>query len=77
MFDTRGILSTRTSDVHERLQTNGTAIKIAWKTTNNQQKKYNSGKHLQRQQFPFTKTTIKASVSKNPESLSLKLKFMF
>jgi len=56
-FDTRGILSTPASDVHDRLK-NGTAIKIARETTNNQQKKY-SVKHLQRQQFSFTKTSIK------------------
>ena len=48
------------------------AIKIARETTNNRKKKYNSVKHLQRQQFSFTKTSI--SVSKNPESLSVKLK---
>ena len=35
-FDMRGILSTPASDVHERLKTNGTAIKIARETTNNQ-----------------------------------------
>ena len=45
----------------ERLKTNGTAIKITRETTNNQQKKYNSVKHIQRQQFSFTKTTIKVS----------------
>ena len=28
-FDTRGILSPPVSDVHERLKTNGTAIKFA------------------------------------------------
>ena len=28
-FDTRGILSPPASDVHERLKTNGTAIKFA------------------------------------------------
>ena len=33
----RGILSTPASDVHERLKTNGTAIKIARETTNNNQ----------------------------------------
>ena len=32
----RGILSTPASDVHERLETNGTAIKIARETTKNQ-----------------------------------------
>ena len=35
-FDTRGILTTPASYVHERLKTNGTAIKIAKETTNNQ-----------------------------------------
>ena len=35
-FDTRGILSTPASDVHERLKTNSTAIKIAKEITNNQ-----------------------------------------
>ena len=46
----------------ERLKTNGTAIKITRETTNNQQKKYNSVKHIQRQQFSFTKTSIKVSL---------------
>ena len=32
------ILSTPGSDVHERLKTNGTAIKIAKETTDNQKK---------------------------------------
>ena len=45
----------------------GKAIKIARETINNQKKKYNSVKYLQRQQFSFTKT------SKTPESLSVKL----
>ena len=36
----------------------GRAIKIARETTNNQQKKDNSVKQLQRQQFSFTKTKI-------------------
>ena len=58
----------------ERLKTKGTAIKITRETTNNQQKKYYSVKNIQRQQFSFTKTSIKAS--KNPESPTLKLKFM-
>ena len=40
----------------------GQAIKIARETTNNQKKKYNSVKHLQRQQFSFTKTSIKVSL---------------
>ena len=35
-FDTRCILTNPASDVHERLKTNGTAIKIARETTNNQ-----------------------------------------
>ena len=57
----RGILSTPASDVHERLKTNGTAIKIARETTNNQ-----FGE-------TFTATPIfiyedkNLSVSKNPE----------
>ena len=55
-IDSRGILSTPACDVHVRLKTNGTAIKIAKKTTNNQDRKYNSVRHLQRQQFLFTKT---------------------
>ena len=46
----------------ERLKTNSTAIKITRETTNNQQKKYNSVKHIQRQQFSFTKTSIKMSL---------------
>ena len=40
----------------------GQAIKIARETTKNQKKKYNSVKHLQRQQFSFTKTSIKVSL---------------
>ena len=44
------------------LKTNGTAIKITRDTTKNQQKKYNSVKHIQRQQFSFTKTSVKVSV---------------
>ena len=55
-IDSRGILSTPACDVHVRLKTNGTAIKIAKKTTNNQDRKYNSVRHLQRQEFLFTKT---------------------
>ena len=39
-FDTRGVLTTPASDVHERLKTNGTAIKIAKETTNNQKHKF-------------------------------------
>ena len=45
-FDTRGILSTPAYDVHLRLKTTGTAIKIAKETTNNQDKKCHSVKHL-------------------------------
>ena len=39
-FDTCGILTTPASDVHERLKTNGTAIKIAKRllTINNKRK---------------------------------------
>ena len=55
-IDSRGILSTPACDVHVRLKTNGTAIKIAKKTTNHQDRKFNSVRHLQRQQFLFTKT---------------------
>ena len=40
----------------------GQAIKIARETTNNQYKKYNSVKHVQIQQFSFTKTSIKVSL---------------
>ena len=53
----------------------GQAIKIARETTNNQKKKYNSVKHLQKQQFSFTKTSIKVSLK--ILSLKLKRKFMF
>ena len=49
----------------------GQAMKIARETTNNQKKKYNSVKNLQRQQFSFTKTSSK--VSQYSESLSVKL----
>ena len=38
------------------------AMKIARETTNNQQKKYNSVKHLLRQQFSFTKTSTEVSL---------------
>ena len=62
VFCMRGILSTPACDVHVRMKTNGTAIKIAKETTNNQDKKYNSVKHLQRQQLLFTKTTIESQV---------------
>ena len=59
-FDPRGILSiTASIRFTEQLKTNGTAITITIETTNNQQKKYNSVKHIQRQQFSFTKTSIK------------------
>ena len=40
----------------------GQTMKIARETTNNQKKKYNSVKNLQRQQFSFTKTSIKVSL---------------
>ena len=35
-LDTRGILTTPASNVHGRLKTNGTTIKIAKETTNKQ-----------------------------------------
>ena len=35
-FDTHGILSTPARDVHDRLKTNATAIKIARETTSSQ-----------------------------------------
>ena len=38
---------------------NGTMIKIARETTKNQQKKYDSVIHLQKQQFSFMKKSIK------------------
>ena len=62
MFDTHDILSTPARDIHERLKTNGTAIKIERETTNNQEKKYNSMKHLLKQQFSFTKTSTEVSL---------------
>ena len=62
MFDIHDILSTPARDIHERLKTNGTAIKIERETTNNQEKKYNSVKHLLRQQFSFTKTSAEVSL---------------
>ena len=54
---------TSACDAHVRLKTKGTAIKIAKETTNDQQKKYNSVKHLQRQQISFTKTSTESKVS--------------
>ena len=54
---------TSACDAHVRLKTEGTAIKIAKETTNDQQKKYNSVKHLQRQQISFTKTSTESKVS--------------
>ena len=56
----------------ERLKTNCTAIiKVTKETTNYQQKKCNSVKHIQRQQFSFTKRSIKVSL----EILSLQAYF--
>ena len=43
---TRGILSTPALDVYVRLKAKGASIKIARETTNNQQNKYNSVKHV-------------------------------
>ena len=48
----------RCSCMNDENKLHGQAIKIARETTNNQKKKYNSVKHLQRQQFSFTKTSI-------------------
>ena len=45
-----------------RLKANSTAIEITRETTNNEQKTYNSVKHIQRQQFSFTKTSIEVSL---------------
>ena len=42
--DMCGILSTPACDVHVRLKTTGTEIKIAKETTNNQDKKYHGDK---------------------------------
>ena len=55
----KNLLSIYASDVHERLKTNGTAIKISKETISNQKEENNSVKHIQRQQFSFTKTSIK------------------
>ena len=68
----RGILSTPANDVHERLKTNGTAIKIARQSKN----KYNSVKRILETTI-FIHEDKYLSVSKNPESSNLKLKFMF
>ena len=67
-------MSTPASDVHERLRTNGKGMKMAlWRLLSESIKKYNSVEHLQRPQFSFTKTNEYLSVSKNRESLSLKI----
>ena len=56
------------------MKTNATDERLKLQeSTNNQQKKDNSVKHLQRQQFSFTKTSIKASLKTESLSLSLKL----
>ena len=59
---TCSVLTTPASNVCEQLKTNSTAIKIPKKTTKHQQKKYNSLKHLQRQQFSFAKTSLEVSL---------------
>ena len=41
--------------MNDKNKRQGQTIKIAREGTNNQEKKYNSVKHLQRQQFSFTK----------------------
>ena len=59
------------------LKTNGTAIKITRETTKNQQKKYNSVKHIQRQQF-YSRRQVLIKVSLkilNVQALSLSLCF--
>ena len=66
-------MSTPASDVHERLKTNGTAIKIARETTDNPKRKYNLVKHIQRWQFSFTKTSIKVSLQAEIENLKTRL----
>ena len=53
--------------VHVRLTTTGKAIKKET-LTNNEDKKYNSMKHLNGQRFLFTKTFIERRVPENPES---------
>ena len=72
-FDTHGVLSTPASDVHERLKTNGTVIKIKRETTDNPKKKYNLVKHIQKWQFSFTKTSIKVSLQAEIENLKTRL----
>ena len=72
-FDTHGVLSTPASDVHERLKTNGTVIKITRETTDNPKKKYNLVKHIQKWQFSFTKTSIKVSLQAEIENLKTRL----
>ena len=58
----RGILSTPEKKKQKKKK-NGTAIQITRETTNNQLNKYNSVKHIQKQQFSFSKTSIKVSLS--------------
>ena len=57
----RGILST--PEKKKKTKKNGTAIQITRETTKNQLNKYNSVKHIQKQQFSFSKTSIKVSLS--------------
>ena len=59
----------RSMFMNDENKRHGQAIKIARETTNNQKKKYNSVKHLQRQHSSFTTTSIKVSL----KILSLKL----
>ena len=73
VFDTHSVLSTPASDVHERLKTNGTVIKITRETTDNPKKKYNLVKHIQKRQFSFTKTSIKVSLQAEIENLKTRL----
>ena len=53
------------------IKTNDTAIKFARETTNSQWKKYNSVKHLQRQQFSFKKTSIHNRITRQMNMLHL------
>jgi len=63
-FDTRDIfwVLLQAMFMNDENKQHGQAIKIARETTNNQKKKYNSVRHLQRQQFSFTKTSTEVSL---------------
>ena len=74
---TRGVLSIPACGVYVRLETTGAAMKIARGTTNNQQNKFNSVKHVQRQYFSFTKRSIESKVSQKIMSQASISLFMF